>query len=397
MNSPDGDSQVVPGFKLNCRNYRGDRPCAAGLQGVCPQDCDQFSAMGHRVLVIKLGALGDVIRTAALLPGLKEAWPQSHITWVTRPSGVRMLANHPLIDRLLVFDSETLGHLKYESFDLCLSLDKEAAPAALAMQINARDRRGIGLSRYGTAYPLNSECTYYFRLGLDDRLKFAQNQKSYQQLIYEALGLEYRGQRQRLYPDAAHRVWARQCWQDLGVQPDESVVGLNTGAGRVFANKNWPDEKYVALARRLMKAHGWRVAVLGGPDERERNRAISDACPGVLKAGCDHGELQFAALVRHCNVLVTGDTMALHVAVAQDVPVVGLFGPTCAQEIDLYGRGEKIETTLACAPCYRRHCDQAPHCMDNISVERVLTAVQHCMGVRTRTGARTRALVEVAE
>ena len=88
--------------------------------------------MGTRMLVIKLAALGDVIRTAALLPGLKREWPTSHITWVTRPSGVRMLANHPLIDRLLSFDAESICHLEHERFDLCLSLDKEPGPAALA-------------------------------------------------------------------------------------------------------------------------------------------------------------------------------------------------------------------------------------------------------------------------
>ncbi len=68
--------------------------------------------------------------------------------------------------------------------------------------------------------------------------------------------------------------------------------------------------------------------------------------------------------------------MAMHMAVAGDVPCVVLFGPTCAQEIDLYGRGEKIVTALPCSPCYQRQCEQTPNCMDEISIERVLLAVQ---------------------
>jgi len=374
-------------LRLDCRNYRGDRPCTAGAAGVCPVACPQYSPQGKRILIIKLAALGDVIRTAALLPGLKAAWPQSHVTWVTRRSGVRTLANHPLIDRLLPFDAEAICHLQHERFDLCLSLDKEPGPCALAMRVDAREKRGIGLSSYGTPYPLNSECVPYFLLGLDDELKFRGNRKSYPQLMYEAIGLEYAGQRYQLYPTAAQQRRAAQVWRELGVGPGEVVVGLNTGAGHIFANKNWPAERFIELAQRLL-ANGWRVALLGGPEERAVNAGIARECPGVVNTGCEHSELEFTALVRRCHMIVTGDTMAMHVAIAGGVPAVVLFGPTCPQEIDLYGRGEKIITTLACAPCYRRECDRAPNCMAQIPVERVLAAVEHWVAHGGRRAAR---------
>jgi heptosyltransferase-2 len=133
----------------------------------------------------------------------------------------------------------------------------------------------------------------------------------------------------------------------------------------------------MALVRSLRAKHrDWRVVLLGGADEREINSRIAHACPGVLDTGTRHAELQFAALVQRCAVLVTGDTMAMHVGIAARVPCVVLFGPTCAQEIDLYGRGEKIRTRLPCAPCYRRACDLQPHCMDEIEVAQVQAAVE---------------------
>ncbi len=394
MNLPIWGDQAGQFLKLDCRNYRGDRPCAVGVQGVCPTQCAKHSPMGHRILIIKLGALGDVIRTAALLPGLKAAWPQSHITWVTRPGGVRTLAHHPLIDRLLAFDAETVCALEHERFDLCLSLDKEPGPTALAMRVDARDKRGIGLSAYGTAYPLNAECGPYFALGLDDEIKFHDNRKTHQQLIYEAVGLEYRGERYHLYPAGAQQARADHVWNALGVAPGEVVVGLNTGAGHVFANKNWPPDRFVALAQRLIAQNGWRVALLGGPDERDVNAAIATGCPGVLDTGCGHAELEFAALVRRCDVVVTGDTLAMHVAIAGDVPAVVLFGPTCPQEIDLYGRGEKMVTSLSCAPCYFRRCDMSPNCMEDIAVERVLVAVQRWVASGAEAVHQPAALVE---
>lgn len=367
--------QVEPNLRLDCRFYRGDRPCSAGVQGVCPTDCPEHTPFGKRILIIKLAALGDVVRTLALLPGIKDAWTDSFITWITRPSGVRMLANHPLIDRLLPFDAESLAHLECERFDLCLSLDKEPAPAALAMRIDAAEKRGIGLSAHGTVFPLNAECRHYFRLGLDDELKYRRNEKSYQELVYDAVGLRYRGQRYRLYPNNASRARAARIWTDLGLEPTERVVGLNTGAGRGFANKTWPPGKFVELARALIGRGRFRVALLGGPDEIARNRRIAAACPGALDIGCDHSELDFVALMERCGVLLTGDSLAVHVAVACEVPCVVLFGPTCAQEIELYGRGTKVRTPLQCSPCYRRTCDISPSCMDEISVERVLAAV----------------------
>ncbi|MFH1746359.1 MAG: glycosyltransferase family 9 protein [Planctomycetota bacterium] len=384
-----------PALKLDCRLYRGDKPCAGKVPGVCPANCAVYQPMGHRILIIKLAALGDVIRTAAVLPGLKQAWPQSHITWVTRPSGVRMLANHPSIDRLLPFDTETVCHLEREHFDLCLSLDKEPGPAALAMRITAADRRGIGLSRWGTVMPLNRECAAYFQLGLDDELKFHRNEKSYQQLIYEAIGLTYAGQRYQLYPAPANHQRARDLWANLGIGDDEVVIGLNTGAGNVFANKTWPPEKFAKLAEQLVTRHHWRVALLGGTDEAYLNRDITMACAplklnvqgrqvaAVLNVTSSLwprasalGELDFAAVVRRCNTVVTGDTMAMHVAIAAEVPVVVLFGPTCAQEIELYGHGTILRTSLDCSPCYRRSCDKSPNCMDTISISDVLSAIE---------------------
>lgn len=395
MKLPIWGPQAGQWLKLDCRHYRGDRPCAVGIQGACPTECPRYDPMGHRILIIKLGALGDVIRTAALLPGLKVAWPQSHITWISRPSGVRVLAHHPLIDRLLPFDAEMLSHIEHERFDLCLSLDKEPGPTALAMRVDARDKRGIGLSPYGTPYPLNAECAAYFQLGLDDDLKFNHNRKTYQQLIYEALGLTYRGERYRLYPGSVERAWATERWRRLGVNSDEIVIGLNTGAGRVFANKNWPPHKFRALADRLMQQPGRRVALLGGPEEQALNAELAAACPGLIDTGCEQRELEFAALVERCQAVVTGDTMAMHVAIACDVPCIVLFGPTCAQEIDVFGRGEKLVTGLPCAPCYRRHCDLKPNCMDDIDVETVCAAVTRWADVVAEAGRRPLPLAEV--
>jgi heptosyltransferase-2 len=120
------------------------------------------------------------------------------------------------------------------------------------------------------------------------------------------------------------------------------------------------------------------VALLGGPEEAERNAAIAAAAPGAVDIGI-HPLPGFAGLVAACDVVVTGDTLGMHLAIAARVPVVVLFGSTCAQEIELYGRGEKIVTPIDCHPCYRRSCDISPSCQDLIRPESVHAAVHRAL------------------
>ncbi|NLX07876.1 MAG: glycosyltransferase family 9 protein [Phycisphaerae bacterium] len=355
----------------DCRHYLGDRPCPVGNS--CR--CRHYAPMGFRVLIIKIGALGDVVRTAALLPTLKRTWPVSHVTWLTSEAGVRILARHPQIDRLLPFDASGTAAVLAQSFDLVISLDKDAGPAGLCRLVRSADKRGITLSEWGTVVPANRECEGYFALGLDNHAKFVQNTRSYPQLIHEALGLEYRGEPYRLQVDPS---WAERAERIFQRRPgaDGPVIGLNTGAGPNFARKTLSPARWVELARALT-ARGYAPALLGGPGEIETNAWILEQLgPEVLDTGCRNREDLFAALIDRCDLVITGDSLGLHVAVARGVPTAALFGPTCPQEIELYGLGRKLVSPCACGPCYRRECAREPHCMDAIPLETILEAVE---------------------
>lgn len=290
-----------------------------------------------------------------------------------------MLAGHPLIDQLLAFDAEGILVAGQQEYDLVLSLDKEAGPAALCNAVRCADKRGMGLSRWGTVQPINRECEDYFRLGLDDELKFHGNEKSYPELIHQAVGLPYLREPYRLYCDetSAHR--ARVILAPVREELRGPIIGLNTGSGNVFANKAPRPSHWVEICKTLV-ARGYSVVLLGGAEEDERNAWIRQrAGAGVHLIGQDHGEQLFVAVVSQCDAIVSGDSLAMHVAVARGVPVVALFGPTCQQEIDLFDNGIKLQTSLACGPCYRRHCDIEPHCMDVIETGRIVAAVDELL------------------
>jgi heptosyltransferase-2 len=156
-------------------------------------------------------------------------------------------------------------------------------------------------------------------------------------------------------------------------------IGLNTGAGGRWRWKKWTDEGQVELIRAIRATHpNARILLYGGPEERERNRALVRLAPEMLvDTGTENSLRQFGALVDLCDVMVTGDTMALHLASALGKRIVALFGPTSAPEIELYGRGTKIlPTDMSCLGCYLSDCDVRPACMQRISPDTVLAAVE---------------------
>ena len=365
---------MKPFWRLDCRHFIGDRPCK--FKRVC-EGCDQYDPMGHRILIVKLAAVGDVLRTTPLLTGLKRAYPRSHITWVVEREAQPLLENNPYIDRLLPFNFASLLSLEAQTFDLVVGLEKEPRGAAIVSRVKAKVKRGFGLGPEGNPFPLNPSSEYAFFLGLSDELKFHQNQKTYPELIFEIAELDYRGDEYLLFLSPEDVAWAGQFAQKAHLKKSDRVAGLNTGAGAVFANKAWTEEGYLELIRKLKKETGTKTLLLGGPEERARNRRILKKAKGtVIDTGCDNTLGQFAALIQLCDTVVTGDTTALHLAIGLKKNVVALFGPTCSQEIELYGQGEKILSPVSCAPCYRRKCDVSPTCMEAITAGEVLKKIK---------------------
>jgi len=359
----------------DCRFYLGDRPC---IKNRLCTGCQHYEPYAQRICIIKLGALGDVIRTLCILPKLRQQSPEAHITWVSMPNGCRMLNGHRMIDRLMPFDAMAALVLGQESFDQVICLDKEAPACALAKSLFAKEKLGIGLSEHGTPVPANTQAQGYFNLGLSDELKFHQNTQSYPQLIYEALGMTYRGQKYELAVNDLARDRVRLQLIHQGWQPNGLTLGINVGAGRVFANKMWPPSRIVDVIQQVRDQHPeLQIVLLGGPDERPIvKQIVNHFDPGqVIDGGTEHDEPSFVGLVDACDVVFSGDTMAMHVGIALGKRVVVVFGPTCQQEIDLFGQGEKLVAKVACGPCYKKVCDQGDVCVHQVETTAAVDAI----------------------
>ncbi|MEW5901717.1 MAG: glycosyltransferase family 9 protein [Acidobacteriota bacterium] len=360
-------------LRLDCLHFRGDKPCA--FKRPC-EGCPSFAPFPVRILLIKCRAQGDALRTTPLLPALKRKYPQSHITWLVDAESADLLLHNPYLDRLLPFDPEAVLPLLVEKFDLLISLDKEPGPTALATQVKAERKFGFGMNELGNLTVFNPAAEYACRLGVDDELKFFQNQKTYQEVIHEVAEVPFaRDEYVFVLPEEA-REKALRFFRTRRLSGGRPAVGLNTGAGTKFETKQWPAGHYLRLISLLTRELKANVFLLGGRREREMNRFLARKAPArTYNTGNENSLLEFAGFISCLDLVVTSDTLGMHLAIALKKPIIALFGSTCPQEIDLYGRGAKIFVGSDCAPCFKQTCPDAK-CMKEIAPERVLAEIR---------------------
>ncbi len=362
--------------KTDCRHFRPDRPCAPHKQhGVVCATCTEFyDPIRTRVLIVKLAAIGDVLRTTSLLPGIHRRWPGAHVTWVTAPGAAALFGGNRLVDRVLAYTGAAPLELLAERFDVILNPDAAAESCALAHVARGELRIGFDVDDRGTVHALSPAAEVWLEMGVRDDRKRA-NTRTYQEHMAAILGVDYHREPPVLELQASDGARGRELLARHPRRPGKLVVGLNTGAGGRWRFKRWTESGYTELTRRLVSA-GHRVLLLGGPEERERNARLAAASGGeAVETGCDNSLRQFAGIVDQCDVVVTGDTLAMHVAIARGKRVVVLFGPTSLHEIEVFDRGERIAPELDCLVCYKTDCDFVPNCMESIATDAVHAAV----------------------
>ena len=318
--------------------------------------------------------MGDVLRTTCLLPGLREKYPGAEILWLTRARARDLFLNNRFVSEVWTVEDDALARLGVERFDLVINPDADKLAAALAAAAGSKARLGMTLDERGCVLPANPEAIEWLQMGAFDELK-KKNTKTYQQILYEMCGMTYARQRIVLETTRAEREWAGEFLSLAGVREGERVIGLNLGCAERWKRKRWTEEHLLAFAGQVLSLPGFRLLLIGGPFERELiGRMLSGLPRGVVSSGHDRTLRELAALVGECAAVITGDTLCLHIACALDVPVVALFGPTSAAEIELYGNGEKI-VAKGCHTCYLTDCAVTPNCMETITPDEVMRAM----------------------
>jgi heptosyltransferase-2 len=294
-----------------------------------------YPVSDSRILIIKLGALGDVVRTTPLLRVL-----QGNITWITSVGAIPLLSGNRYVDHLEAIEARCDSVLN-QRFDLVLSLEDELSAASLASSV--KTERLIGSYREGGTVTYTQSASEWFDLGLiskfgkqkADELK-KNNRRTYQDFIFSMVGHRFRGEEYVLNTR-------------LTKHPAANLVGLEARAGTVWPMKRWGG--YEKLAQRLLKEQ-FQVKVF------RQHPHLTD----------------YIDEINECQYVVCGDTLAMHVGLALGKLVVAIFTCTSPHEIYDYQRMIKIVSPVWEKYFYCR--DFVSEAADAVSVETVFDAIK---------------------
>ncbi|MCD6521982.1 glycosyltransferase family 9 protein [Candidatus Calescamantes bacterium] len=173
---------------------------------------------------------------------------------------------------------------------------------------------------------------------------------------------------------SSQKAWAREFLKIKGIKKNEFLIGFHPGAGKKMRFKCWPLDRFIELARLLVKRKRVRIIFFGGPEEKEWKNLLIESLP--QRSLVVIGELslsQTASLISCCSLFISNDSGLMNLAYAVGVPVAAIFGPTQVPIPPKKGL-HVIRSNLSCIPCYRYSTVKCRHrkCLIEITPEKVL-------------------------
>ncbi len=337
-----------------------------------------------RILLVKLGSIGDIVHTLPSLGAIRRALPDSEISWVVESRAAEILRSNPLLDRLIVIDTKALRRglmsgetlraprqqlrlLRASAFDLALDFQGLIKSAMIARLSGAR--RIVGFAREALREP-PSRILLHDTVPIPERSHVIRKNLA---LVAGSLSIPVPTDPEDFeFPIAIDESHEREAAEAVGIEHPYAI--LNPGGG--WPTKLWSAERFGLLADELWNHFGLHSLITSGPGEDElTQRALSSSKSGKAKP-VSVSLKGFCALAKHADIYVGGETGPTHLAIAMRTPVVGLLGPTeWWRNGSPYADDLCVERTdIDCREnCHRRSCSKWI-CMD-IDVERVLHAV----------------------
>ena len=364
----------------------------------------QVAPVADRVLILRLGAMGDVIRTLPAVAAIRSLYPGAHLSWLVEPASAGVVEVSGLVDETLVFPRRALVEafregdalsfasrlggfletLRQRRFEISLDFHGILKSGLLSYLSRAPTRVGFArpVGREGSwllanrlVHGVDPECSRFDRNAALVRLLDPQVAFPERPLLAPS-------------PLAQARLAAR-----LRATGRESAGGfalIHPGSSAGAQHKRYAPEAWAAVAQRLA-AEGVEVWIAAGPNRHERNlaEAISQRARGALVLAPETRSFDdLLALQARAGVFIAADSGPLHAASLAGVPVVQLLGPTHPVQNEPWAGtpSRRLHVPLACSPC-RRGCAD-PACMRSIPAEAVADVARELLE-SVRSGART--------
>jgi len=357
-----------------------------------PTDLKEFANSVERILIIRLDLLGDVAFTLACLATLRARYPRARISVMILPYTAGLAELYEEVDDVIALDTNliraprSLFHprtwiayvrvllmVRRRRYDVAISVSGQMA--SLCARLSGA-RRTIGYLQ--EAYPHM----------LTDPIpggRYAERvpEVRYVMRLLEGLGVES-GEHALPIVSASANTWMNSILATEGIDPEDRLLVVHASSG-VGSAKRWPEGRWQEFLREMRPDHGVRLVMIGSAGDMPLARRILDGLPFPVLSLVGRTDVgQLAAVVKRADVVLSADSGPLHLAVALQTPVVGLYGPTDpAIYGPLWGHGAAVvlRHSLPCSPCYRgtsiAECPLGdPVCMRLIEVPCVVEAVK---------------------
>ncbi len=333
-------------------------------------------------LIVRLGALGDIVHAIPFAAALRAEFPHARIDWMIEPRYTDLLDMVNGVDRRIPADPRwllrtsqrtrflrTLAELRRVQYDVAFDLQGLVKSALLARAV--KPRRVVGFSREHLREPF---ARLFYTLPVDPGAA--------RHVIYKNLALlatvEAREHRVRFPLTIPRSETVDTVVERFG---PSGFVLVNPGAA--WPNKRWPAACFGAAAAAMRESYGLRTLVLWGPGEKTLAHEVADASAGAAEVAPPTSIPEIAGVARAARLMISGDTGPMHLAAAVGTPLVALFGPTRPERNGPWALHDvSLSRVDACSCLYERRCRRLVPCISDIAVDEVLAAVDRRLRAR---------------
>jgi lipopolysaccharide heptosyltransferase I len=344
----------------------------------------------QKFLILRLSAVGDVIRTLPAVKTLKEYFPSSTISWIVEESSRSFLESQPEIDEVILFPRKrwtqgmkspteiwgTIGEmwgfiqgLRKRKFDAVLDFHGILKSGVLSFLSGSPKR--IGYDRRSTREGNFLFSNVKVRLPRERISRFERNLS-----LLKGMALEAKELKCGLHIPPKDRDYVASFFKASPAPIRRPLIAIHPGTSPQALFKRWMPDRYARLADQLVQELNASVLFTWGDGELEWVEGIRKEMKKPSLLGPQTESLtQLGELYRHCDLYVGGDTGPMHVASLMGIPVVVIYGPTDATENEPIGNHVKVRKEVGCNPCHEYSCKELS-CIKAISTDEVFRATK---------------------
>ncbi len=347
----------------------------------------------QRILVLRLGAVGDVIRTLPAVKALKEQVPSSSITWVVEEPSQAFLESQPEIDSIILFprkrwtkgikSSRTVWKtvceargfitgLRKQKFDVVLDFHGILKSGLLSFLSGSPKR--VGYDRNSTKEGNFLFSNVRVRLPKEKISRFDRNLA-----LLRGVGLDVKDFKCSLRISPADREYVASFLKSSATPLKSPLIAIHPGTSPKALFKRWPPDRYARLADRLVRELSATILFTWGTEELEWVNSIRRGMEEPSLLGPKTESLtQLGELYRRCDLYIGGDTGPMHIASLMGIPAVVIYGPTDPIENEPFGSHIKVRKEVGCNPCHNYSCKEL-HCIKAVSTDEVFKATREIL------------------